>query len=183
MQITPSKEEVAQYRQYKAEGKYREAAKVLLPYKADERVSKLIVELRVLDGSTPERTKSGRRKTLIWVVILVVGMVLSGSVGYAIGSGRSGNAPGQSGEIGNILISAKMAGVCVEVFYDDYVYGDAFSAACTEEVEHIMVFYGAEIKYCYDRTERAELEAQFISCLVDNEVTFSGAFMLSVPRR
>lgn len=71
--------------------------------------------------------------------------------------------------------------LCGDVYFDVYVDqgipASDFVDACEEEADRVMTLYAAEVEYCYDRTQHAQLERQFMNCLADNDVQFSGRFI------
>jgi len=72
-----------------------------------------------------------------------------------------------------IRVESDLSRLCREVYRDDVEgtsYQDDIFAACRIAVDgQATGRYETELRYCYEQTQKGELEAQFEQCLIDNE--------------
>lgn len=187
MSDMPSREEFEQYKKLRDKGDYRAAAKVLLPYKDNPKVKKLIRQLREAHESgeklSPKSTVKSKPKTS-WtkrILLTIAGLIGICGVIYATYLIWY-YATDQEGQVEAYAMELDLWRLCFDLYYDDYFvdqYRAAFSAGCHKEANSMLVIWHDEIDYCWRQSNKGSLERQFINCLVDNDVSMSDIYIVS----
>lgn len=194
MSDIPSREEFEQYKTLRNKGDYRAAAKVLLPYKDNPKVKKLIGELRDAHNSdkkpssenekpspkpaTKSKPKSSWGKRLLVLIAGIIGIcgtIYFVYLGWYYITDQKGKGEAFAKEL-------DLWSLCFELYYEDHYVEElssAFSEGCFQEARSMLARWGDEIDYCWQQTNEGKLERQFINCLVDNDVTISDLYIMT----
>lgn len=187
MSEMPSREEFEQFKELRNKGDYRAAAKILLPYKENPKVRKLIGELREAHESgkklvskpvSKSKPKANWSKRLL---LFIAGLM--GICGVIYGTYLAWYYVTDQESIGDAFgMELDLWGLCFDLYYEDHFveeFADAFSEGCFKEARSMLIVWPDEIEYCWRQTNEGKLERQFINCLVDNDVSMIDVYIIS----
>lgn len=187
MSQMPSRQEYEQYKALRDAGDYRGAAKILLAYKDNPKVRKLIGQLREAheSGDKPSTKSAGKSKPKTnWmkrILLTIAGFIGICGVIYGIYMVWY-YITDQEGQAEVFAMELDLWRLCFDLYYEDYFvdeFSDAFSDGCHKEVNSILTIWPDEIDYCWRQSNKGSLERQFINCLVDNDVSMSDLYIVS----
>ena len=158
------------------QGKYLEAIEILR--KIDHPTARQWIEVcRKRIPPASKKTKPARRWRFISIGALII---LSAICGILFAYSRF--------TVGDVTLEYKWYFMCTDIAIDAVIennidYNDAISAAyreeCQRQAESAIAIHRDEVAYCYWQTNRGRLDAQFETCLAENDAFIDG-FMLGL---